>query len=57
MQEVCGIEGVQYSDDGLEAIVFTAQVDDQLFARKQILQKPVDANHACFNVKAKRKES
>jgi len=27
VQEVCGIEGVQYSDDGLEAIVFTAQGD------------------------------
>ena len=25
IQEVCKVEGVEYSDDGLEAIVFTAQ--------------------------------
>ena len=25
IQEVCKLEGVDYSDDGLEAIVFTAQ--------------------------------
>jgi hypothetical protein len=35
--EVCKQEGVEYSEDGLEAIVFTAQVRTNIVEKKRRL--------------------